>query len=181
MGSSDEAKLDQVFKVAKARAKVLGVKYSELASGTFSGAYHDKPWDLTEYTMHEAAHFLTLGHNTAEFPRLRRYARTRPSNGTTLVGEITERMEGISETVADALEIDTAVVTYLAGSALNFWDDPDPIIVGCAKNLSRRIDRPSGIALVRKAFRLHPSHASYRSRAEDLAEWFWPGLPGGTS
>jgi hypothetical protein len=170
MGSSDSAVLAQVFEIAKVRARVLGIKYAELASGTFSGAYHAKPWDLTEYTMHEAAHLLTLGHTTAEFPRLRLYARAR----TSLTGEITERMQGISETVADALEIDTAVVTYLAGYALNFWDDPDPIIVGCTKNLSGGINHPAGIGLVRKAFQVHPSRASYRSRAEDLAEWFWP-------
>lgn len=152
--------------LARRRARQLGVSVRFVTGGSVTGAYYYEPLSLVEFCLHEAAHLITLGHEPSEFPKLRRHFGS-------LTEQVTERGYRLTKHVADALELDTAIITYFAGFRLGYWDDPEPIIKSCTRNMSHRLDYEG--AGVRAAFEaaINESLAShYRRKAELLAEWF---------
>jgi hypothetical protein len=165
MDELTEAQETKIGALARRRARQLGVKVGDVARGAVTGAYHSPPLDLVEFCLHEAAHLITLGHDPSDFPKLRRMFGP-------LTGQVSDRAERLTKRVADLLEIDTAIITYLAGVRMDYWDDPEPIIKGCIRNMS---ERWSSEADVREAFAdasLEDIHGYFQKKSNILAQWF---------
>ncbi len=125
------------------------------------GAYDTQPLRSLEYLLHEVAHWIVLGNSIAKLPRR-------------LSQKINQQFTTIPRESSDSLEIDTALVTFLAGYKLGLWTDPSPIVRACRRNLK------SGLALgddseVLARFRNRwVSGNDYDKLARELALWFRP-------
>jgi len=149
---------------AEQRALQLTKKHGVFKKGI--GAYDHVPRRHIEFLLHEVGHWLTLGEDMKKVPR-------RLSN---LIGR---RFEGLSPIVSDELEIDTSMVTYLAGWALDYWTDPGPIVSSCRRNLNGLLSlRREADDAVYKMFesRWAQHRKKYEQMAVSLARWFRPSV-----
>lgn len=126
------------------------------------GAYSVQPLRDTEYLMHEVAHWMTLGRELTKLPR-------RLSTHTA------EAFRRIPTASQNSLELDTTLITYLAGYALGLWDDPGPIIDSCRRNLKGMISLGSSekvANLLKTRWDVDP--LGYDTAARQLAKWLYP-------
>jgi hypothetical protein len=124
------------------------------------GAYDTQPLRSTEFLFHELAHWIVLGHSVEKVPR-------------GLSRKIQNLFEQIPEASSDSLEIDTALVTFLAGYMLDLWTDPGPIARSCRRNLKG----PMALGEDSEVLNLFQSRlrsSSYLRIAKQLAIWFRP-------
>ncbi len=133
-----------------------------VAQKNVMGAYTSRPSRQVEFLLHEVAHWTTLGHSLKKLPRR-------------LSKQIGDRFNNMSPTVANALEIDTSMVTYLAGRLLGYWDDPGPIVSSCRRNLSGIISLGDDDVVYKAFVKLWQEKRSlYEVRAIELAHWLHP-------
>ncbi len=128
------------------------------------GAYDTQPLRSLEFLFHEVSHWLTLGNPIEKVPRR-------------LSVKIDTVLSKIPSASTDSLEIDTALVTFLAGYQLGLWIDPSPIVKSCRRNL-RGIEALGQDFVVLSRFqsryRSSGSASFYDDLAAKLAKWFRP-------
>lgn len=155
----------------EARALLLTRKHGVHQLGV-TGAYDEKPNRRVEFLLHEVAHWLVLGNAISKVPRR-------------LSKRIGDLFDQIPVKSANCLEIDTALVTYLAGYLLGLWTDPGKIAHSCAKNLKGAVKvTNAGPVFVTsedivQAFisRWDACRNQYLLKAIHLAKWFRPRGP----
>lgn len=106
----------------------LGFTAKSIVNGDVYGAYTaiDSDIAVIEYTMHEVAHAMTLGRKLSDLPK-----------DIHLSDWIDNMLDDMPDFTSDIIEIDTAVVVFLAGVELELWNDPDAIIFAARKNLKK--------------------------------------------
>ena len=158
---------DTSLRLIQLRARKLSIKHgvpiSSAAKGI--GAVPYGPLSQAEYLLHEVGHWLTLGHTTKDLPS-KLYAR------------ITPVLDRISSNTCNSLEIDTAFVTFLAGYALDFWDDPEAIAKCANRNLQSLSSLNFGAEPVLRAFEQRKGWKSLLRMSTELALWFRPSAKG---
>jgi hypothetical protein len=162
---------DQSVERAERRALLLTRKHGVYQKNVM-GAYSFVPLRHVEYLFHEVSHWMTLGRSIKKLPRqLSKY-----------LGEVFDEIPDLS---ANSLEIDTAIITYIAGYLLGFWTDPGPIVGACRRNLKGL--EPSFMSTDDDIYKIFESRwsthrSNYRVKAQTLAKWFrpsaeWVALP----
>lgn len=128
-----------------------------------AGAYDQAPQQQVEFLFHEVAHWLTLGRPLSRLPR--RLSTT-----------LTETIQVIPRESADSLEIDTALVTFVAGCLLGLWDDPAPIASSCRRNLQciTCLGPDDVVTAIMKQRWNGLGRAGYLRMATSLANWLQP-------
>jgi len=148
---------------AEARAISLTRKYGVFQKNV-AGAYPFAPLRSVEFLLHEVAHWMTLGHPLNKLSK-------RLSNQIEAVFN-----DGITTLSSNSLEVDTAMITYLAGWTLGFWKDPGPIVSSCRRNL-KGIDslRATDDDIYKRMVSRWTDHRDeYAKAAYNLAKWFRP-------
>lgn len=140
-----------------------GVPTSYRAKGI--GAVPHGPLSQAEFLFHEVAHWLTLGHTVEELP-------------TKLKTRLEKVLARIDEGSSNSLEIDAAFVTFLAGYALDFWDDPEAIAKCANRNLRSITSLDFSAKPVLRQFERRTNHKALRCMSEELALWFRPSARG---
>lgn len=161
----------EIWDLSKRRARQMGIVIEDILNGSLTGSYYNKPLNVAEFCLHEAAHLITLGHHPKDFPALKR----KQPKALALVDLVTRSVEAFTHTVQDALEIDTAAITYLAGETMQLWLEPDPIIRSCVKNLSLNQLPSEKEKLVRDVFDFEARISDTHKRqlmANQLVQWF---------
>lgn len=129
------------------------------------GAYSASPLRQTEFLLHEVAHWLTLGGSVDKVP-------TKLSNR---MGAAFKDMPKLS---ANSLELDTSLVTYLAGFMMGLWSDPGPIARSCTRNLQGLMSLgPTDPTLKEFQLRWSLDSWTYFKMALGLARWYGPRHP----
>lgn len=125
------------------------------------GAYDTQPLRSTEFLFHEVAHWTVLGNPIEKIPRR-------------LSSKVDGLFRNIPSASSDSLEIDTALVTFVAGYMLGLWTDPSPIVKCCRRNLRGPMALGEDSDVL-KCFRERWfSTHSYTNHARELALWFKP-------
>lgn len=158
---------DTSLRLIELRARKLSLKHgvptSMRAKGI--GAVPYGPLSHAEYLLHEVGHWLTLGHTIQDLP-----------------SKLKVRMEGrfnrMASDSSNSLEIDTAFVTFLAGYALDFWDDPQAIAQCANRNLRSITSLNFTAEPVLREFERRRSHKSLLRMSKELALWFRPSSRG---
>ncbi len=149
------------------RARKLSIKHGVPISSRSKGigAVPYGPLSQAEYLIHEVGHWLTLGHTIEDLP-----------------SKLKTRMEGVFNRMdvgsSNSLEIDTAFVTFLAGYALDFWDDPEAIAKCANRNLRSISSLSFGAEPVLRKFEQRKDHASLLRMSVEVALWFRPSARG---
>lgn len=125
------------------------------------GAYDTQPLRSQEFLLHEVAHWLVLGHPIEKLPRR-------------LSAKIDETFRGIPSPSSDSLEIDTALVTFLAGYQLGLWTDPGPIARSCRRNLKGPLALGDDSEVMIRFRKRWLSGSQYSNLARKLALWMRP-------
>lgn len=161
-----------LLRLAKRRSKQLQIDVQDVLDAGSLGAYSSTPLNLVEYCLHEAGHLITLGFHPDMFGVwVKNFCRPSETGPASFQDAMSYWFDGLSKNTADALEIDTAIVTYLAGVKLSLWTDPEPIQNSCARNLtSRGLASGSRIKEVKEAFANASSAHTHQS--ELLSNWF---------
>lgn len=136
-----------------------GVPISSVSKGI--GAVPYGPLSQAEYLLHEVGHWLTLGHTIKELP-------------SKLHARITPVLDRISSDSCNSLEIDAAFVTFHAGYALDFWDDPEAIAKCANRNLQSLSSLNFGAEPVLREFERRKSRKGLLRMSGELALWFRP-------
>lgn len=126
------------------------------------GAYGG-PLGKIEFLLHEVAHWVTLGNDLAKKAVPRK-----------LSDKVDRALQGMTPYSSNALEIDTAIVTYLAGYLLGLWDDPGPIALSCKRNLRDALKTSEDDVYQMMVARWNESYLLYNDMAHDLALWLKP-------
>lgn len=116
-----------------------------------------------EFLLHEVAHWMTLGNDLAKKPVPRK-----------LSDKVDRALQGMTPYSSNALEIDTAIVTYLAGYSLGLWSDPGPIAHSCKRNLRDALKTSEDDVYRMMVTRWNESYLLYNDMAHDLAAWLKP-------
>lgn len=101
-----------------------------------SGAYECRPLNRIERVMHELAHWQMLGEPLHTL-----------DDEDTLVFTVANRLDRLTSTVRDTMEVETAATVYLAGKALGLWDDPEAIMEDMRGNLDGVLSNKEANAL----------------------------------
>jgi hypothetical protein len=151
---------DLTIERAAARAQWLMRKHKVFQKGV--GAYYAPLRDI-EFLLHEVAHWLTLGGSIDRVP-------------SRLSHKIGEHFERIPAPSANTLEIDTAMVTYLAGWQLGYWTDPGPIVNSCRRNLQgvEALSWKDDEVYKRFVGRWKAHKRTYVALTVNLVRWFRP-------
>ncbi len=101
--------------IARDRAETMGI------SGAIEGAYYNEAMHLVELVFHELGHLVVLGKTKSVILHTR--------------ADIREGLALYSDAVCDEMEVDTSLITWVAGRKLGLWDKPDPIYHSMLGNL----------------------------------------------
>lgn len=133
-----------------------------IAQKNTMGAYDTPPLRQLEFLLHEAAHWIVLGNPVERMPcRL-----------SSKLEEVFGRIPAVS---SDSLEVDAALVTFLAGYRLELWTDPSPIVTSCRRNLKGIAALgPDTTVLSWFRERWFDGKVRYSFLSDELALWFRP-------
>lgn len=149
-------------KATFARTKLLAKRHSidlkGVVAGELQGAYLAQPKASLEYLLHEIAHMQTLGCDLKKLPK-------------DVPLEIEQKFSGISDTSGNSLEMDTALVTFLALRILGWEENISPIATSCWKNL-RYMSGSVSATIVELENRRASNTKYYEKTAQALAAWF---------
>lgn len=153
-----EASLIRLERRAHQLSLKYGVPVARHSKGM--GAYHDRR-EKVEYLLHEVAHWLTLGNTLKSLPRQ-------------LTRRVDSVFDGLTPLSANSLEIDTALVTFLAGHLLDLWDDPLPIAKSCNSTLHGIECMDTTARPTLEGFQKRRGFPSINRMAKELALWLRP-------
>lgn len=155
------ARESALLRKGRKKATLLSIDVSAVLAGDLVGAFYAvDALNLAEYTLHEAAHFLGLGRRLDQFEA-----------GFDVTGWITDTFSVMPPLSADALEIDAAFISHLAGVRLKLWSDPAPIMESAGKNLTQIVRRKEMQALLEQLFQEAPSR-THQTLADELVRWW---------
>ena len=157
--------------LAKRRAASLRITLEDIHG---LGAYDSAPLSHVEFCMHEAAHLIVLGYPPEKFGV---WLDAFCPQGRDFQSALSTWLTATFSTdTGDALEIDTAVVTYLAGRSLKLWTDSEAIQRSCIRNLSAVLIQAKDRAHVHAQFAAAEQKSYktqvYYNHARTLARWF---------